>query len=187
MALPYPESSSDTSHVFVAEKSSKKEGPVTKTHWTEYLDNAIFCFLALFAIFLPHSIKGGERSWKIALLLWLLKIVLLRLRPYKQPLALPLLFYVLLSAISTILSPEPFLSWDRMKTVCLLLAGIVVAQNLKRLTQVRWLVVLLVLSGFAASLFTAWQYSYGIGVRLAAFPASSRLAEAGFLEDDILT
>src|SRR5215469_10998211 len=187
MALPYRESSSDTSHVFVAEKSSANESLVTKAHWTQYLDNAIFCFLVLFAIFLPHSIKGAERSWKIALLLWLLKIVIVRVRPYQQPLALPLLFYLLLSAISTILSPEPFLSWDRMKMVCLLLAGIVVAQNLKRLSQIRWLVVLLVLSGFAASLFTAWQYSYGIGVRLAAFPASSRLTEAGFLGDDIIT
>src|SRR5215472_18015147 len=154
MALPNRESGSNTSRLFVAATSSESERRVTKAHWTQYLDNAIFCFLALFAIFLPHSIKGAERSWKIALLLWLLKIVLLRLRPYKQPLALPLLFYVLLSAISTILSPEPFLSWDRMKTVCLLLAGVVVAQNLKRLTQVRWLVVLLVLSGFAASLLT---------------------------------
>jgi len=187
MALPYRESSSDTSHVFVAEKSSANESLVTKAHWTQYLDNAIFCFLVLFAIFLPHSIKGAERSWKIALLLWLLKMVIVRVRPYQQPLALPLLFYLLLSAISTVLSPEPFLSWDRMKTVCLLLAGIVVAQNLKRLSEIRWLVVLVVLSGFAASLFTAWQYSYGIGVRLAAFPASSRLREAGFLEDDVIT
>ena len=175
MALPYRESSSDTSHVFVAEKSSENESLVTKAHWTEYLDNAIFCFLVLFAIFLPHSIKGAERSWKIALLLWLLKIVIVRVRPYKQPLALPLLFYLSLSAISTILSPEPYLSWDRMKTVCLLLVGIVVAQNLKRLSEIRWLVVLLVLSAFAASLFTGWQYTYGIGVRLAAFPVSSRL------------
>jgi hypothetical protein len=186
MALPYRESSSNTSHIFVTEKPSKSASLVTKAGWPQYLDNAIFCFLALFAILLPHSIKGAERSWKIALLLWLVKIVIVRVRPFRQPLVLPLLFYVVLSAISTILSPEPYLSWDRMKTVCLLLVGVVVAQNVRRVTQVRWLVILLVLSGFAAALFTAWQYTYGIGVRLTEFPPSSRLAQAGFLPDDIV-
>ena len=186
MALPHRESGSDTSRLFVAKRSSEGERLVTKAHWTQYLDNAIFCLLALFAIFLPHSIKGAERAWKIALLLWLLKMLIDRMRPYRQPLVLPLLFYVGLSAISTILSPEPYLSWDRMKIVCLMLAGIVVAQNLKRLSQVRWLVVLLVLSGFAAALFTGWQYTYGIGVQLTKFPASSRLEQAGFLPEDIV-
>jgi O-antigen ligase len=186
MAVPHPDSASETSEIFVAGRSSKSESQVTRAGWTRYLDSAIFGFLALFAILLPHSIKGAERSWKIALLLWLLRLLIARVRPFRQPLVIPLLFYVVLSAISTILSPEPYLSWDRMKTVCLLLAGIVVAQNLKRISQVRWLVILLVLSGFAAALFTGWQYTYGIGVRLTEFPASSRLAQAGFLPDDIV-
>jgi O-antigen ligase len=186
MALPRRESASDNSHIFVGGKSSKSESLVSKARWAAYLDNAIFGFLALFAILLPHSIKGAERSWKIALLLWLLKLVIVRMRPFKQPLVLPLLFYVVLSAISTILSPEPYLSWDRMKIVCLLLAGVVVAQNLRRVSQVRWLVSLLVLSAFAAALFTAWQYTYGIGVQLTEFPASSRLAQSGFLREDIV-
>ena len=58
-----------------------------------------------------------------------------------------------------------------MKFVCLFLVGIVFAQNLKRLSQVRWLLVVLVLSGFAAALYTGWQYTYGVGVRLVGVPA----------------
>jgi O-Antigen ligase len=151
------------------------------------LDRAIFVFLALFAILLPFSIKGAERSWKIAFVLWLVKLAVDRVRPYCQPLTAPLLAFVLLSALSTALSPDPYLSWDRMKIVCLVLAGIVVAQNVTRLSQVRWLVVLLVLSGLVASLYTGWQYTYGIGVRLQQFPPSSRLAQIGFRADDIVT
>jgi len=187
MALPHRETISDRSGLFIAGKSSEGENLITKARWKRYLDNAIFGFLVLFAILLPHSIKGAERSWKIALILWLLKLAIERVRPYKQPLALPLLLYLIFSAISTVLSPEPYLSWDRMKLVCLLLAGIVVAQNLRRISQVRWLVILLVLSGLAAALFTGWQYAYGIGVRLTEFPPSSRLAQVGFLPDDIVT
>ena len=123
------------------------------------LDRAIFVFLSLFAIALPFSIKGAERSWKIAFVLWLVKLAIEHVRPHRQPLAAPLLAFVTLSAISTMLSPDPYLSWDRMKFVCLFLVGIVFAQNLKRLSQVRWLVILLILSGFGAAVYTGWQYS----------------------------
>jgi hypothetical protein len=151
------------------------------------LDNVIFACLALFAIALPHSIKGAERAWKLALILWLAKLAMARVRPFKQPLAAPLLAYVLLSAISTLLSSEPLMSWDRMKFVCLFLVGIVVAQNLHRLSQVRWLAVLLVLSGFAAALLTGWQYTYGIGVLIRDVPPASALAHAGLQPGQIIT
>ncbi len=151
------------------------------------LDHATFIFLSLFAVTLPFSIKGAERAWKIALVLWLVKLAVDRVRPYRQQLAAPLLAFVLLSAVSTALSPDPYLSWDRMKIVCLVLAGIVVAQNVTRFSQVRWLVVLLVLSGFTASLYTGWQYTYGIGVRLEQFPPTSRLSQMGLHPNDIVT
>jgi len=156
-------------------------GSSRQTALSDFLDRAVFVFLALFAVALPFSIKGAERAWKIALILWLLKLVADRRRPWQQPLVLPLLAYVTLSAISTALSPDAYLSWDRMKVVCLYLAGIVVAQNIQRLWQARCLVTLLVLSGFAAAVFTAWQYTYGIGVRVVSVPPSSRLERVGIL------
>jgi O-antigen ligase len=159
----------------------------SKSRWTRFLDPVIFGLFLIFAMMLPHSIKGAERAWKIAFILWLLKLAIERLRPFTQPLVAPLLAYVTLSAVSTILSPDPYLSWDRMKLVCLVMVGVVFAQNLKRLSQVRWLVIVLILSGFGAAVYTGWQYSYGVGVRLAEFPAGSRLASAGFQPDDIVT
>src|SRR5271169_6104968 len=98
--------------------------------WRRFLDPAIFGLFVVFAVALPHSIKGAERAWKIAFVLWLVKLAIERVRPFKQPLAAPLLAYVTLSAISTMLSPDPYLSWDRMKFVCLFLVGVVFTQNL---------------------------------------------------------
>jgi membrane-associated protease RseP (regulator of RpoE activity) len=155
--------------------------------WIRFLDPAIFGFFVLFVVALPHSIKGAERAWKIAFVLWLVKLAIERVRPFKLPLAAPLLAYVTFSAISTMLSPDPYLSWDRMKFVCLFLVGVVFAQNLKQLSQVRWLLTLLVLSGLAAGLYTGWQYTYGVGVRLSEFPPGSRLSQAGFAPGDIIT
>ncbi len=152
-----------------------------------FLNGAIFFFLCLFAILLPHSIKGSQHAWQIAFLLWLLTLAIARKRPFPQPLCAPLLAYVVLTGISTMLSPDPGLSWDRMKIVCLLLVGIVFAQNLHRLKQVRIVVFLLILSGLAAVGFTAWQYTYGIGVRIVSpLPWQLPLYQAHVYQDDII-
>lgn len=169
-------------------KSRPDEDPVrlvSASRAGRWLDATIFFFLALFAILLPHSIKGAQHSWQIAFLLWLVKLAVERKRPFPQPLSAPLLAYITLSGISTLLSPDPVLSWDRMKIVCLVLVGIVVAQNLHRLKQVRVLILLLILSGLAAAAFTAWQYTYGIGVRVSYIFPGTPLYQAHVHHDDI--
>jgi len=155
--------------------------------WGMRLDGAIFFFLCLFAILLPHSIKGSEHAWQLAFLLWLVKLAVERRRPFPQPLTAPLLTYVVLSAISTVLSPDPYLSWIQMKFVCLIAVGILFAQNLNSLSQVRILVFLLLLSGLAAAIFTAWQYTYGIGVQVKQVLPDTPAYHAGIRSDDIIT
>lgn len=186
MALARPSSVPDAFFPVIEGKPPGSGDQPTASRWGRYIDYAILASLTLFVITLPYSIKGAERSWKVAFVLWLLKLVIDRARPYKQALAAPLLAYVTLSAISTLLSPNPNMSWDRMKFVCLFLVGVVVAQTLKRVSQVRWLVVLLVLSGFTAALYTGWQYTYGVGVRLVQFSQSSKLAQDGLRPNDLV-
>src|SRR5664280_520472 len=155
--------------------------------WVRRLEGLIFFVLVLFAILLPHSIKGARHAWMAAGFLWLAKLAIERKRLFPQALSAPLLAYILLSGISTALSPDPYLSWPRMKVVCLVLAGVVVAQNLKRLSQVRILVLLLLLSGLAAAAFTAWQYTYGMGVQVKYIAPSADLYRAGIHAGDIVT
>lgn len=150
------------------------------------LSGLIYFFLCIFALLLPHSIKGSQHAWQIAFLLWLVALAVDRKRPFPQPLSAPLVAFVLLSGISTALSPDPYLSWDRMKIVCLLLVGVVVAQNLTRLRQVRTLVFLLILSGVAAAVFIGWQYTYGVGVNLKNVPGDSALYQAHVYTNDII-
>ncbi len=154
---------------------------------SKFLHGAIFFFLCLFAILVPHSIKGSQHSWQIAFLLWLLTLAMERRRPFPQPLSAPLLLYVIFSGISTVLSAEPLFSWDRMKIVCLVLVAIVFAQNLHRLRQVRMIVYLLILSGVAAAGFTAWQYTYGVGVKVWYTTLGPPIWQAHLVPDDIIT
>jgi O-antigen ligase len=150
------------------------------------LNGATYFFLCLFALLLPHSIKGSQHAWQIAFLLWLLTLVIARRRPFPQPLSAPLLAFVTLSGVSTLLSPDPILSWDRMKIVCLVLVGIVFAQNLHRLKQVRTLVYLLIASGVAAAGFTAWQYSHGVGVKVFYTTGGPPIWQAHIFPDDVI-
>ena len=155
--------------------------------FTRILNGAIFFFLCLFAILLPHSIKGSQHAWQIAFLCWLATLAIARRRPFPQPLSAPLLAFVTLTGVSTLLSPDPILSWDRMKIVCLVLVGIVFAQNLHRLRQVRVVVYLLIASGVAAAGFTAWQYSHGVGVKVEYTTGGPPIWQAHIFPDDIIT
>ena len=171
----------------IARQSNAKLPSSVGAAWVRRLEGLIFFFLILFAILLPHSIKGARHAWMAAGFLWLAKLAIERKRPFPQALSAPLLAYIVLSGISTALSTDPYLSWPRMRVVCLVLAGIVVAQNLQRLSQVRILVWLLLLSGLAAAVFTAWQYTYGVGVQVKYVAPTADLYRAGIRGGDIIT
>jgi O-antigen ligase len=156
-------------------------------HSSTFLNAAIFFFFALFTILLPWSIKGARYAWIAAFCLWLAALVVERrgLRP--QPLAAPMLAYIVLSGLSCMFSYDPYLSWPHMKLVCwTALIGTLFAQSLKRLSQVRTLLWLLLLSATAVAGFTVWQYTRGIGLRITDVVYHSPLHLAGLRPEDII-
>ena len=147
----------------------------------------IFLFFGLFAILLPWSIKGARYAWIAAFYLWIAWLILERKRLHPQPLALPMLAYIVLSGLSCVFSYEPYLSWPHMKLVCwTALIATLFAQALSRLSQVRTLLFLLLLSATAVAGFTAWQYARGIGLRIVSVVYQSPLHLAGLRPDDTL-
>src|SRR3974390_518810 len=157
-----------------------------RNRWQSFSRYANLLLFCVFAAMIPLSIKGAQRSWKLAFAIWVVTLLIERRRPFPLPLTLPLLAYVVCSAISTALSPDPFLSWDRMKIVCLVMVGIVFAENVTKLATVRLLVILLLLSTWLAAAYTAWQYTYGVGLEIVQIPGSSPLARAGLAPGDII-
>jgi hypothetical protein len=152
-----------------------------------YSNGIIYFSLVLFVLLLPYSIKGARRAWMAAFVTWLITLAVRRTRMFEQPLVLPMLAYVVFSGISTAMSYDPYLSWGHMKLVCYgPLVCTVFAQNLSRLSQVRTLVILLLLSATSAACFTAWQYTYGLGVRVKFISPQTQLFLAGIRTDDII-
>ncbi|HUI83781.1 MAG TPA: O-antigen ligase family protein [Candidatus Binatia bacterium] len=173
---------------FLAVAASQQPAQRTpSSRWIGLAHRVLFAFLALCVILLPHSIKGARHAWMIAFWIWLATLLLERRRMFAQPLALPMLAFIALSGLSTAFSPDPYLSWADMKLVCYIaLVGTLFAQNLTRLSQVRTLVFLLVLSAAAAAGFTAWQYTFGIGVRIAHIDWHTPLYRAGIHTNDVI-
>ena len=158
------------------------QGPVSK-----FLRGAIFLFFGLFAILLPWSIKGARYAWMAAFCLWLVFLIFERKRLRPQPLALPLLAYIVLSAISCALSYEPYMSWPHMKLVCwTALIATLFAQKLERLSQVRVLVLLLLLSATAVGELHRPAISCAdVGLKIAFVgPGGRHLYDAGLRPED---
>ncbi|MFZ0705425.1 MAG: O-antigen ligase family protein [Candidatus Korobacteraceae bacterium] len=152
-----------------------------------FLSLAIFFFFGLFAILLPWSIKGARYAWLAAFCIWLVSLIVERKRLRPQPLALPLLAYIVLSGISCALSYEPYMSWPHMKLVCwTALIATLFAQSLGRLSQVRTLILLLLLSATAVAGFTAWQYLRGMGLKIAFIGPGTPLYDAGLRPEDTI-
>ncbi len=157
-----------------------------RRRWARRLEHAIFLFFVLFALALPHSVKGTHHAYEAAVVFWAIKLLIERRRPLPIPLAAPMLAFLVLSAMSTALSPTPILSWDRMKIVGLIFIAIVFAENLRSIRQIKWIVACLLFSAAVSAGITGWQYAGGYGVELLWFPPNSPLALTGVQPGDVV-
>ena len=155
--------------------------------WIHWIDVAVFICLAVVAICAPLATKGATNAFRAATAIWLIRICTGRVRFYRQPLALPLFLFLSLSFVSTLFSVDPFLSWGRMRTVTLLFLAVLLPQTLSSMRQIKILTGLLVGACCLTVLYTGWQYTAGIGVKLTATgapaPANSKF---GLQPDDII-
>jgi hypothetical protein len=184
---------SQTAHDFgAAVHSPAEELSQESSRWwvvgrQPWLDAALFFCFILFVLCAPVATKGAVTAFRAALLFWLAKILIERRKLERQPLALPLLLFLLLTGISTVFSTEPLLSWGRMRGVTELTIALLVGQTLKNLRQVKILVSLLLGACLVSVGITVWQYTVGTGIKLTMIGATSvPLSQFGLLPEDII-
>jgi O-antigen ligase len=184
---------SRASHDFgVVVPSPMEELSQGKSRWwvmgrQRWLDAALFFCFILFVLCAPIATKGAVTAFRAALLLWLTKILIERRKLERQPLALPLLLFLVFTTVSTIFSTEPLLSWGRMRGVTELTIALLVGQTLKNLRQVMTLTYLLLAACLVSVGITALQYTVGIGIKLTAdTPTSVSVSQLGLLPGDII-
>jgi O-Antigen ligase len=152
----------------------------------KWLTRSVFFFLVVFVAAEPHSIAVAQIAYSGAVLFWLVNWILGTWRPVSQPLVLPSLVFIILSAVSAALSFVPSLSWAHLKSVALLLIFVLIAQNVNSFRQLKTLATVLVASCLINLAYTGWQYTVGEGVSLAPVTATSGLSQLGLDPGDIV-
>jgi len=152
-----------------------------------WLENSVFVCLAAVALLASLSTKGAVNAFRAATLLWLVSLITRRRSLLSQPLALPIILFLVLTAVSSAFSVDPFLSWGRMRTVSLLFLAIVVGQALRSMRQLKILCALLIGSCLLTVLYTGWQYTAGIVVQVSGdAPVVASLRRFGIVRGDII-
>jgi O-antigen ligase len=109
---------------------------------------------------LPLSSMLAINLFRVSLVLWLL----LAFRPgatwKRSPIFLPMLCFLALTALASMLSLDRVASWQQMKTVELAFAALIVSDTSARV--LRWMVGGLLTTSFAIAVVAAWQYLHRV-------------------------
>ena len=150
------------------------------------MDNAVFAAIVVLVLAIPHPTAVVLYSYRTIWLLWTLRLLLGKNNLQLRRLYLPAVLFAVLAFLATVHSYEPLLSWGRVERYMELLLVIPIAENLKSVRRMKWLVGLLLASSMISALRTGYQYVHGIGTKLVAVPSKSELGQAGVLSDDIV-
>ena len=109
---------------------------------------------------LPLSSMLAINLFRVSLVLWLL----LAFRPdatwKRSPIFAPMLCFLALTVLASVLSLDRIASWQQMKTVELAFAAVIVSDTSARV--LRWMVGGLLVTSFAVALVAAWQYLHRV-------------------------
>jgi hypothetical protein len=151
------------------------------------LQAATTVFLFLYVIVQPASIAATHIAYAAAALTWLLRVAIVRGRGLRRgPLDLPILIYLVVSAVAAAQSPLPASSWEGMRKVALVCVVLVFAQNVPVLARAKQLVATLVLAALVTVGWSLWMYLGGVGLHVTGFGSDLAWYTAGLRQDDIL-
>src|SRR6267378_3216612 len=120
--------------------------------------------LALFAAFAPHSIAAAEIATAIATVGWLLRTIATRRTGFRHTkLDLPIWLFLAWTVASALLSAEPRISLAKLQSVMVFLLFYLTQAVVTRRTAVS-LIVVMILSGVAGTLWSVYDLIRGRGV-----------------------
>ena len=144
-------------------------------------------FLFLFVLAQPLSIAASHIAYAGAAFAWVLRLAFVRRGMLKSsPLDLPILIYLLLCTVSTLLSPMPASSWEGMRKVTLIFVVLLVAHNVPNARRAKQLLAVLFLSSLVAVAWAGWNYVDGVGLRIHNPVPGTIFYRAGIREGDVI-
>jgi len=160
-------------------KSSREIAPGPLGLW---LERGILATLFLFSFAAPLSIAAAQSAWALGLLFWLLRFfVWPRPQLHRTPVDYAMFAFFILTGISSFLSYEPMVSIGKLRAAMLFTIVYLFAESVRSTRVLRALVIVLIASAVASTLFTFGQYALGRGVKVYDVHADSPLKSARFV------
>src|SRR5512146_1381076 len=114
-----------------------------RSRYLPWVNGGVLLALLFFAFTVPLDTKATVLAFRLAVVLWLVRLVMDRRRRPMSPLAVPLFAFLASSCVASALSVAPVLSWGRMRSITVLLLAILLPEFLTELRQLKWLVIAL--------------------------------------------
>ena len=122
-----------------------------------------------------------------AALVWVLRLALVRRGTLQSsPLDIPILIYLLVCALSTLLSPLPASSWEGMRKIALVFLVLLVAHNVPDIRRAKQLLAVLFLSALVGVACAGWNYVDGVGLRIHNPQPGTLFYRAGIRDNDVI-
>lgn len=167
------------------ERLDKFAGIETCNAAVSWLERAAFVFLLIMLAAAPHSIAATQTAWITGMFLW---VVRLFFRPRVTlrfgALDFALWGFFAWSVISSVLSYEPVVSFDRLRGAALFLIVYFVLYNLRNLRAVYFAAAVLIFSCMVNVGVTLADRTVGRGVAVHGLRPDGPLAKGGLIEND---
>jgi uncharacterized membrane protein YuzA (DUF378 family) len=147
------------------------------------------CFwVFVLALTAPHSIAATQVAWACGLLLWVVRLMMMRPRPpvYRTPLDYALLGFFILTMISSLASYDADVSIGTLRGASLFTIVYLVAENITSKRVLRYLAFTLIASCMVNVIYVLGERAVGRGVKIAGLSQSSPLYAAGIRDGDTL-
>jgi hypothetical protein len=142
--------------------------------------------LAIFAISVPHSIAAAQIGLGLSYVAWIARALAVgRLGIPQTPIDRPLLCFIALTIVSSVLSVEPAESIPKLRTLTLFGVFYLIIANL-RPRGARWIIGLMIISGLAGVGYSLIEKGMGRGMIITAIEDNSPLRTTYLQSGDVI-
>jgi len=154
--------------------------------FAQWATRVILCGLAIFAISIPHSIAAAQIGLGLSYVAWIARaLVRGRLGIPQTPIDRPLLYFIALTIVSSVLSVEPAESLSKLRALTLFGVFYLIIANL-RPRVARWMIGLMIVSGLVGVGYSLMEKSLGRGMIITAIEDNSPLRASYLRAGDVI-
>jgi hypothetical protein len=154
--------------------------------FAQWATRILLCGLGIFAISIPHSIAAAQIGLGLSYVAWIARALAVgRLGISQTPIDRPLLCFIALTIISSVLSVEPAESLPKLRTLTLFGVFYLIIANV-RLRDARWMIGLMIVSGLVGVGYSLMEKGLGRGMIITAIEDNSPLQASHLQAGDVI-